>query len=193
MADIRLDYTEAEEGRLPHVCMKCGVETTEDEEVTKTFNWKPGWINITILVALLVYIILAAVMTKRMTVIVPMCRAHKGHWMKRQLLIWGGFLGWLAFFIGSIAVASSMEERGPDDYFIIAMLISAGLFVLWLIVAVVATNTGIRPTEITDDEITLTGLSDEFVAAVREMRGRRRRRRRRDDDYDDDYDDEYDD
>ena len=51
---------------------------------------------------------------------------------------------------------------------------------LWLIVAAIIQNTAIRPTEITDDYIVLTGVSRDFDDAVRDERRREREREDRD-------------
>jgi magnesium-transporting ATPase (P-type) len=182
---LRLGRYEVEEFDPPNVCMKCGAPSRV--VVRKTFSWYPPWIAITILVALLVYIILVAVLTKRMTVPVPLCDKHKGHWTKRMLITLLGLLVILAFV--GIAIAASTSEGDLADM--------AGLFwglvvvalLAWLILIVVLQQTAIRPTEITDRSITLTGVGRGYIEALREERGDsydddRPRSRRRDDDDD---------
>jgi hypothetical protein len=60
---------------LPPYCVKCG-RPSEPTFFAKSFRWHPQWVYIFILLALLLYAILAAVMSKRMTVQVPLCSRH---------------------------------------------------------------------------------------------------------------------
>jgi NhaP-type Na+/H+ or K+/H+ antiporter len=188
VAIVKLSRYEIEEYDPPKVCMKCGARSTAI--VRKTFSWYPPWIGITILVALLVYIILVAVLTKRMTVPIPLCDKHKGHWTKRTLITLLGLLGVLGLV--GLAIAASTSEGDLADMagaFWGIVLVS---LLVWLIVIIVLQYTAIRPSEITDKSITLTGVSSDYADAIREERGdsydddRPRRSRRRDDDYEDD-------
>jgi hypothetical protein len=183
MPSVRLGRYEIEEYDPPDVCMKCGARSTV--VVRRTFAWSPPWIIITILAGLLIYAILAMVMTKRMNVKVPLCQEHKGHWTMRTLSILLGFLGILVFV--GLAIFLSSEE---SDLATPVWLLVVALLLAWLVLVIVFQYTAIRPTEITDRSITLTGVSEGYIEALREERGdsddedRPRSRRRRDDDDD---------
>ena len=80
----------------------------------------------------------------------------------------------------------------------IVALLCVALFIAWIVTAIVCQYTAIRPTHISDEEIWLTGVSEQFVDAVDEEEAERRRRRaerrrersrwRNEVDDDDDYD-----
>ncbi len=189
MAQIRLHVYQAD-GYLPAVCMCCGRPATAT--TTKKMRWHPQWVGG----------IAALIMTKYATVQAPFCDQHKGHWFKRGLLLWGSLCLFALIAVAALVFAVNLERRASEIALPIAVVLGGVLLVAWIILAIVCTCTTIRPTEITDEEITLTGVSEEFVEAVaeeeRERRKRRAARRRgrrgrwRDDD-DDDDDDDYDD
>ncbi len=189
MAEVRVNLDDAD-GRLPDVCMCCGEEATTT--TTKNMSWCPPWVGVLVLVAVPVYLVVMLIMTKRAKVQVPLCEDHKGHWFNRHLIVWGSFalvalLG-LAIFIMMMALPREHTDRiGP-----FACIGGLVLFIAWLVVLIVCQSTAIRPKEITDDDITLQGVSEAFVDAVedayRERRARRKKKRleRHDDDEEED-------
>jgi hypothetical protein len=187
VANVSLGRYEIEEYDPPDACMKCGAPNTV--VVNRTFAWTPPWVIITILAGLLIYVILALILTKRMSVRIPLCPEHKGHWTKRVLINLLCFLGILGFL--GLAIAASSSDDVSSAIATACWIVVLVGFVAWLILAIVLQYTAIRPTEITDRSITLTGVSPGYVEALREERGddydddRPRRRRRRDDDDDD--------
>ena len=194
MARVRLGRYEAEEGRLPPVCMRCGADA--DGYRRKQFSWHPEWVYALIFVGLVPFIVVALVLTKRMRVRAPLCRAHTGHWLWRTWFTLGSF-----FVVVVVEVAlgflSAELSRRPDlrgaDGWVCAGMALLGL--VWLVVVAVVQSTAIRAAEITDRDITLTGVSPAFADEVRETRRRRRRdedderprRRARYEDEEDDY------
>ncbi len=187
MPTVSLGRYEIEEYDPPEVCMKCGAPSSV--VIRRTFSWYPPWVIITILAGLLIYAILAMVLTKRMTVRVPLCEEHKGHWTKRTIITLLGFLGVLIFL--SLAIAASVSDDVLPEVAYVCWSLTVVLLVAWLILVVVLQQSAIRPTEITDRSITLTGVSAGYIEALREDRGdsydddRPRRSRGRDDDDDD--------
>jgi hypothetical protein len=191
MSQVRLDRYEAD-GRLPMVCMRCGEPATVTR--SRNMSWCPPWVGVLFLAGLVPYVIVAMILTKRARVQVPLCDSHKGHWLYRLLIVLGSFF--LLLFVGivgavlfAVAPRQFQDSAGP-----FMCLGGAFLFIIWVVVLIVAQNTAIRPREITDDEIMLTGVCNEFVAAVDEAEharlARRRERRRLRDDEDDDEDEE---
>jgi hypothetical protein len=197
MASVWLERPLNHEDDLPDVCARCGAETKG--RVKRNFNWIPPWVIITILAGLLIYLILAIILKKNCSVAVPMCDKHRNHWFGRGLWV---FLTFLLFIGGSIGLTVLTVEMVPNGELegLAALWIVAGILA-WLIFIIVANYTAIRPLEITDDRIRLTGVSEEFASAYREHldkldRGRRevsrggldrwddrpKRRPRRDDD-----------
>jgi hypothetical protein len=90
------------------------------------------------------------------------------------------------------AIFASVSEGNLSSLAAPLWLLVVALLLGWLITIAVLQQTAIRPTEITDRSITLTGVSEGYIEALRADRGddydddRPRRSRRRDDDYDDD-------
>jgi hypothetical protein len=99
---------------------------------------------------------------------VPLCAAHRNHWLSRQLVLVGGFVLLVALIVLFVVVASNTRPRGGEDY--TGWVCGGGVaaLVVWLIAAAVLQTTAIRPTEITDHSITLTNVSKEFVRAYEE-------------------------
>jgi len=185
MAEIRLRLREAA-GDLPDVCMCCGQASTIVK--SKNMSWCPSWVGILILGGLLPYLIVAMILTKRMTVQVPLCDQHKGHWFKRTMWTVGTFFLFAAICGGALALGLVMTEGAPrrrDEVTGGVCVLSAILGVIWIVILLIAQNTAIRPAEITDRDITLKGVSQEFVDAVEnEQYDDRKSRRSRDDDDD---------
>lgn len=167
MAVLRLDSYDRNEGDLPEVCMQCGAPAALRK--SKTFSWFPPWVWVVLFVCnILIFAIVAMIMTKRRTVDVPLCEQHKNHWLWRQLLVLGSLLGVLA--VGFVAMLVSSDNGGGDDSPLGGFLCVGSLLVLvaWVILAVIVQSTTIRPKEITDQGITLQGVSKAFVEAYEE-------------------------
>jgi hypothetical protein len=189
MAAVWLDRFECRYEELPPVCIVCGAEATATSR--QTFRWHPPWVIVLILVNLLIWAIVALLLTKTMTMDAPVCDEHKGHWFKRKLIGWGAVLLGLAVFAGGVAVSVGLaDDPRFRDVAPWGFLVGAVAFLVLLIVAAVVMRSGVRATEITDDDMRLTGVSEGFVEALREQRREERerargRRRKRDGGYED--------
>jgi hypothetical protein len=177
MAQVRLDRYEVEEGLLPALCMRCGAPATLTK--TKTFAWHPKWIDTLIIVGLILFtplllvgVILAATMTKRMRVPVPLCEAHRNHWFSRALFIWGG-LGVIALLgIGTFVFLLTAGQQDETIQTLAGWMCggAAVLALVWLIAAAIVQAGAIAPSEITDDRIALIRVSPAFVDALEQER-----------------------
>ncbi len=187
MAEIRLGRYEIEHYDPPPVCIRCGAPSVVCKD--HRFNWYPLW------AFLVLGVIGAAMFTKRMTVPVPLCDRHKWHWGGRTAIVLLGLLAFIGLFIGGAVLANEDDDLAPYIFFPIGLL-----FLAWIVSAVVLAATTIRPREITDKSITLTGVSPDFIDALNEARrgergedeendDRPRRRRRRDEEDEEDEDD----
>jgi hypothetical protein len=170
MATLEMGRRPLEDEDVPDLCMQCGAPAEVHRE--KTFSWYPPWVFVLLLAGLLPFIIVALVLTKKKRVPVPLCRAHRNHWAWRNAVILLSFLGLVGLVIGvSVLLNVAAGPNGFDQY---GGLVCAGSvvgLVVWLVVVAVLQQTAIRPTEITDSSITLTGVSKEFVRAYEENRG----------------------
>jgi hypothetical protein len=169
MATLRLVGKPIDNEDIPDLCMKCG--TLAEQRKDKTFNWYPPWVYVLILVNLVAFAIVAVVLTKKRRVPVPLCTAHRNHWLWRQLVLVGGFVGLAGLIVLFVILASdNAKPRRGDDYTGLICVGSVAALIVWLLAAVVLQATAIRPTEITDYSITLTNVSEEFARAYKENR-----------------------
>jgi hypothetical protein len=175
MANVRLGRYELYEYDLPRVCMRCGARAVTRK--AKRFTWSPPWAFF-ILGALG-----AAIFAKSANVDVPLCDRHRWHFGGRLVVIFLGFVAVVALGVGvAIAADAHLVEA---EFLVVPLLV---FIVAYLVALVVISLTTIRPKEITDKSVTLTGVSEDFIEALNEQRrgedDRPRRRRRRDDDDD---------
>lgn len=164
MATVTITRREAERGYLPAVCALTGEPTDEVKE--KTFHWRPAWIIACVFIPLL-YLIMAMVLRKQMAVRLPLARSKHAHWLWRDAVSWVLVLGTLGvFFTGSFLSLSRDHESLSGPF----MLAGLGLFLLSLILYAVLVRLGIHPKQITDRDITLGGVHQNFVDALEEER-----------------------
>jgi hypothetical protein len=179
MATIELRKSEMDDDSLPNVCMCCG-----DEAITQrqhTFLWRPMEENVGQVVAVLLraagFIVLRFSDNRSMTVKVPLCGRHKRHFLWPALL---QYLGLLVFMLLGLLVVlaalngpDSMDEMKrqalglPQDNRVWllrgAMVLFVGWPIVWLAAVVSLQWNSIRPIKITDTNITLTNVSEEFI------------------------------
>jgi hypothetical protein len=168
MATLQLGRRPMDDEDVPDLCMKCGAPA--EVRKNKTFNWYPPWVYVLILVNLLVFAIVALVLTKKKRVPVSLCAAHRNHWLWRQVVLVAGFVGLVGLIVLFVIVASNTRPRGGDDYSGWVCGGSVAALIVWLIAVAVLQTTAIRPTEITDYNITLTNVSKDFVRAYEKNR-----------------------
>lgn len=164
MAAVRLESYGNGTIDLPHVCMRCGAPATLRKR--KTFAWFPSWIYLLILCNLLIFAIVALVLTKKRSVHVPLCDEHKNHWLWRQLTVFGTLVPLIVLgFLAMIAMDDRNGRNSASGFLCFATFVG---LVIWLIAAGILQSTSIRPSEITDHSITLQGVSREFIRVYRE-------------------------
>jgi hypothetical protein len=187
MAKLRLDERDCRRDRLPRVCMVCGGDA--DKYLRKKFAWEPPWIYVLVLLGLigiLIAAILLSVLRKTMVVYCPMCSRHQSHWVRKAVWSWGLLAVWLFGLVALIGVGSELKGDSHVGPFVLGGILYT--LVLFVVIGLISTR-GVRPKEITDYEIVLTGLHDEFVEAAEEDLGldrpvRHRRRRNEDEEKD---------
>lgn len=189
MARIRLREAETKAERLPEVCMACGQPAAA--YVAKTFRWYPEWIGVFILLGVLPFWIMAAIMSKYMTVEVPLCEKHGRYFTTRliALSVIVALIFLIPITVAIFALAVSDRDQAGNSL-AAALCIFVPCIIVGVIVIYFIQNRMIRPKEITDRNITLIRVHEDFVEAMQEARDEReygdeRARRRRDDDEDD--------
>jgi hypothetical protein len=164
MAKIRVYRDEAGGDEFPRLCVRCGEGA--DGDSTQNFSWVPEWVPILILGGLLPWLLVAMILKKSMRVTLPVCRRHRRHWLRRTLYIWLGLLGWVVAGVLAVVLLPQLPQDAVPV--VLGVLVFGGL--LWLIVGVVYTNSGIKPRQITDRWIELKGISPVFAEAWDEAR-----------------------
>ena len=174
MAKVWLESDRGDVTDLPELCMKCGEPASVYKK--RNFSWYPPWVAVLLLGGLIPFAIVALILTKKSRVEVPLCEQHKNHWLIRQLIVIGSLIAVLLFGIAAtIGAAILSDQTGNDVAMPIVCVGGVFLFLGWVIVAIIAQNSSIRPREITEESITLTGVSDLFVEAYEAERPRSRR------------------
>lgn len=167
MATVIIARDDAGDNQLPEVCMRCGQPASTI--VRRRFAWHPGWVIWLVFVGILVYVIVAVCLTKRMRLLAPMCEDHKKHWYWRSLIMVGGLLALIVLIIAAATI--SEEKRALDDQTMTYVWSGvAGFGFVWLVTVAILHGNAIRPREITDDEMTLIGVAPEFRDAMEEDR-----------------------
>lgn len=167
MARVRITRQEAERGLLPPVCALTGVPT--DEVKRKSFLWQPPWIAVFLLLSPLPYLIVSLILRKTMTVRLPLVREKHGHWAWRAAVGALSIIGSIVTFIAGSVTAS---DRNTETIGGIMMAVGGVGFLIALIVWIVLNSNCIRPVEITDRDITLAGVHEQFVRALEDDRDR---------------------
>ena len=131
------------EAILPPFCVKCG-RPAEPNLFPKKFSWHPQWVYIFILFAILIYAIVATVISKKMKLKVPLCAKHMEKYKTLRLAAaalllgcipemifaavylpeaymgWGiaaGFAALLAGWICSIVFRTLLRPTRIDEYY----------------------------------------------------------------------------
>jgi hypothetical protein len=169
MADVRLGRYEAEEGELPPCCVNCGAPATLFKP--RSFTWSPLWIKIA------GAWIVAFIHSRRMRMLVPLCEKHRDYWWQHLFVLAERLLILAILVLADLHVLERPVEAadGIQPYppglvpgtFVVALAINVAVWLLALRLLRVHT---IFAREITDDDITLTGVSDTFAAQLQAER-----------------------
>ncbi len=140
---------------------------------SKTFSWFPPWTWILLIVGgVLVFALVALILTKRRTVDVPLCEEHNNYWLTRRLLVIGCFLGICISCILGVVICVEYEGQGFNDI-PLGIVLCLGAFSLsaicWPVMLLIVLSTGIRPREIVRKDITLVGVAKAFVVAYEQQ------------------------
>lgn len=177
MARVRLSRYQVEDNRLPAVCMRCGAPATLTRN--RTFSWHPPWIDTLTVLGLIFFwpllvvgLVLASAQNRRMYVAVPLCEAHRNHWLWRAWFKYGGLAAVAALGLGAIAFLVSVPPRDQDTQTVAGWTCAAtGLVgLIWLIAAAFVEKGAIYAAEINDRDIYLGRVSPAFKEAVQRER-----------------------
>lgn len=136
----------------PATCIRCGAPA-DGQPITKTYYWHHPALYLIILVALLIYVVVAMVVRKSIKVTVPLCAQHR---QRRSI---GVTLAWVLPVIG-IADAFILPQFNVDTGIVVLVVIAlilAGL-VIWGVV-----GSPIHPKRIDQFYGEFTGFSETYL------------------------------
>jgi len=145
------------QAELPTQCIKCGAPG-DGTLMKRKLSWHPSWAYLIILANLIIYIIVAAIISHRATIMVGLCPKHRARRRTHMLI------AWLLFFAAIVAffVAGNLG-RGNDD--LVAALIIGGITLILasLIWAVVVGQMIVTPYKIDPQYVWLKGVGKEYL------------------------------
>jgi hypothetical protein len=153
------------QAQLPPTCIKCGAPG-DGVPMKRKLTWHPWWVYLLILANLIIYIIVAAIVSSRATVYVGVCARHRAKRRTHLAIAWLLFLGALVAFF----VAGNLG-RGNDD--LVAALVISGIVMILaaLIWAVVISSMICTPYKIDPQYVWLKGAGAEYLAQFPPMPG----------------------
>ena len=152
---------------LPPICIITGEDT--EETVVQKFSFTPGWVYVLLIINWLICLIVALVVTKKMTIAVPVVDEHKNYWKRRGWITAWFVISAIVSLVGGGAVALSISSDNES------LAIAVGVFgfvtfISLLVGASVFAKSGVHVTEITETSIKFEKAHPRFIEAVIEER-----------------------
>lgn len=144
---------------LPPYCYKCG-KPARAEPFSRTYYWHAPELYILILLGVLIYAIVAAIVRKKLVVVLPICDEHfrsrrKLGWTSLTLLVLAVLIPFML-----IGLTSSASLAGS-----VGCVLGFALGIASLVTYVLFERT-LKPERITDDEARLNGACPEFLDRI---------------------------
>lgn len=141
----------AKDSPLPDFCVKCDAPAG-GFRLRRRFSWHHPAFYALLLVATLIYLLVALSVRKQATVYVGLCREH--YTRRRNLLA----AGWIAFAVAGLAAVGGFAAEYPSIGLIGIMLIAASA--IFLVVAARVVNVK----KIDDRYVWLNGFDEKYLA-----------------------------
>jgi hypothetical protein len=141
---------------LPDICVKSNQPA--QRRLKRNLHWHHPALALLILIGILVYVVVALILTKRATIMLPLTEEWYARRQRRLLIAWSWGLVSLALIVGGIALAIQ-TDRGEFGLAALAGFIS-GLAAL--IYGQYACSL-VRPKRMTDQYIWLVGAHPDFL------------------------------
>ena len=136
-----------------HCCVKCD-QPADAKPLRKKFSWHHPALALLILVAILIYVIVALIVRKSATVTMPLCQRHRARRARAIWTSWGMFFGG----IGAIVAAINFENGWVALFGALTLLTS-------IIVAVAGTQI-ITPKKIDEQYAWFRGASPAYLSGL---------------------------
>jgi len=141
------------EASLPDRCVKCNA-SANGLRLKRRLSWHHPVLYLLIFVALLIYVILAAILSKRATVYIGLCAEHFQR--RRKLLA----AGWVLLAIGLISPVVAFSYDYPGVGLLGALLLIIAIIWLVLVARVVTVK------KIDDRLVWLNGINSNYLAQL---------------------------
>ncbi|MGB9177782.1 MAG: hypothetical protein WCB68_00950 [Pyrinomonadaceae bacterium] len=139
--------------QLPDRCVKCNAYAN-GQRLRRKLTWHPPALYIALPFSILIYAIVAAIISKKATVHIGLCQQH----MKNRPIMIFSSLGLLAFGLVGLLMAL-VNDSGFLGF------IGGGLLLASIVVACIA-HSIVRPKKIDDRFVWLTGISSEYLSQL---------------------------
>lgn len=141
---------------LPDICLLSNQPA--NRRLTRNLSWHHPAIALTILAGLLIYVILAVILTKRATILLPLTNEWYARRQRRMLYSWGVGLACLGMMVGGV-ILTAQTDHGE---FLLLTLVGfiGGLVTLIAGQALVGL---VSPKRITDEYVWLKGVHPDFL------------------------------
>lgn len=148
----------SKEASLPDHCVKCNA-SANGLRVKRRLSWHHPAIYLVILVAWIIYVVLALVLRKQATVYLGLCPEH--YQRRRNLLI----IGWVLLAIGLVSpvVGFSSDYPAVGLFGILILFIS----IIWLVII----NRIVTVKKIDDRFVWLNGINADYLAMFPPLEG----------------------
>lgn len=146
------------DGAFPHRCIKCNAPSVEPKRRYR-LSWHAPWLYVLILLAVLLYAIVAAIVRKTAVVHVGLCERHQ------KRVLWGRIVGWGGLVVELLLVAATVVTQEPG-YGLVAL----ALALPWMIGGITISRL-VLPQRIDDKYVRLKGCGPEFLRSLPERGG----------------------
>lgn len=143
------------DAHFPDRCIKCNAPSVAPKRRYR-LSWHSSGLYLLLFLALLLYVIVAAIVRKTAVVHVGLCERHQ------KRVLWGRIIGWGGLVLEVLLVWAATAT--PYDVFGIVAFVLA---VPWLIASVVV-NRLVLPQRIDDKFVRLKGCGPEFLRSLPE-------------------------
>ena len=141
---------------LPDICLKSNEPATK--RLRRKMQWHHPAIALTILLGLLVYIIIAIILTKKATIDVPLTDAWYARRQRRLMFAWGAALAGIALMVLGVALVGQPDGDIYGWLMLIGLVISLGALIYGQVACPL-----VRPSRITDQYVWLKGVHPDFL------------------------------
>ena len=109
-------------GTFPPRCVKCNAAAVPGRSWRKTLYWHPSPYYLLVVIGVLLYVIVAMIVRKKVTVEAGLCELHANKRRTRVLIGWLLFLASIGAFVASWYYGIEKNNRGPIDYGVLALV-----------------------------------------------------------------------